>query len=152
MDHSPQNQQYPFFTPINENEYFLFKCIWQLNTLNKIKHYLYKCMHNKLPTRSYLNHISMQIDSICTLCHQENESIIHIFLHWPYALHFWNDIGLNTNLLDTLNMHWMNVLRETTPPNLLYSLSWDDFLPFALWYLWTNSNNNVFNRINKPLL
>lgn len=56
-----------------------FSWIWELKCPRKMKFLLWKCRHNKLPTRSYLSYIGINIDPTCPVCKQDTESIEHIF-------------------------------------------------------------------------
>ncbi|KAK4710440.1 hypothetical protein R3W88_004953 [Solanum pinnatisectum] len=42
--------------------------IWSLNCPNKIKFFLWLCHHNRLPTKSYLKSIGIDISDLCNLC------------------------------------------------------------------------------------
>ena len=75
--------------------------------------------------RSLLNIRGIDLDSICALCHQQSESMMHLFLSGPIALHVWrleelrhwvlrdillgyiHDIGHLMNRLHSLQDNWI---------------------------------------------
>lgn len=67
--------------------------IWNLKIPRKICFFLWLCYHRKLPTRTYLLHIDLNIDDICPACRRNKEDIYHIFLTCPIAKKFWDDLG-----------------------------------------------------------
>lgn len=78
-----------------------FSWIWNLKCLNKIKYFLWKCLHNKLPTRSYLNYIGINIDPICPTCKSENETNDHIFIRCKMVRDIWIFKCLNNDPIST---------------------------------------------------
>lgn len=88
-----------------------FSWIWDMRCPNKIQILLWKCLHNKLPTRSYLNHIGLNIDPTCPVCKEENESIKHIFTNCKAVLNYWTKIGLNSSAHRN-DTHWLQKVRN----------------------------------------
>lgn len=58
------------------------------------------CSHNRLPTKRYLHHIGMNIDTICSICKGAEEIITHIFFECPIAQIFWNKVHRDILLLN----------------------------------------------------
>lgn len=88
-----------------------FNWIWNKKCPNKMKFLLWKYLHNKLPTRVYLNHIGINIDPICSLCKQDRENISHIFIHCIAVKDFWAQLGINMSGCNPTN-HWLINLRD----------------------------------------
>lgn len=68
--------------------------IWKLKIPRKICYFLWLCHHKKLPTRSYLMHIGLNIDDVCPACRKNKEIIHHIFLNCHIAKKIWGDLGI----------------------------------------------------------
>lgn len=83
-----------------------FSWIWDMRCPNEIKILLWKCLHNKLPTRSYLHHIGLNIDPTYPVCKDENEYRIHIFTNCKAVLNYWTLRGLNMSALYN-DTHWL---------------------------------------------
>jgi len=60
-----------------------FKWISQLNTMPKIKIFLWQMLHNALPLRGVLLNRGMVIDPACPLCTQDIEMNDHLFWECP---------------------------------------------------------------------
>jgi len=56
-----------------------YKWIWNINTMPKIKVFLWQLYHNALPIRRTLLRRGCNIDPLCPLCEDEVESIDHLF-------------------------------------------------------------------------
>ena len=50
---------------------------WKLETLPKIKTFLWRCQHNSIGIMSCLVRGGVEVDELCPICHREPELIIH---------------------------------------------------------------------------
>lgn len=121
-----------------------FGWVWKINTLCKINFFLWLCSHNRLPTSSYLHYIGLSQDPTCPVCGLQPETITHIFTQCYVAQKFWLDMGLNLSNVDVYGTCWLNILKSLSPPD--NSNTWLTLLSFAIWHIWINRNNNVFNK------
>lgn len=65
------------------NNQIEYSWVWTLPCPNKIKYFLWQCLHNKLPCRKYLPRIGINIDPICHICDSREEEIVtHIFFDY----------------------------------------------------------------------
>lgn len=64
----------------SNDTYYHIHWIWSLNTLNKIKLFLWLCSHNRLPTNSHLHHLGIITNPSCPICHNAIDTITHVFL------------------------------------------------------------------------
>ncbi|XP_070010645.1 uncharacterized protein [Nicotiana sylvestris] len=128
-----------------------FDWIWHLRASKKIIFFLWLCYHNRLPTRTYLNNIGINIDRMCPICKSAEETITHIFLSCLIANRFWNEIGINNTSITLVEGHWIDTVKRFQPPIPLLMLDWLEIFPFSLWNLWINRNNNNFNNDQQDL-
>ena len=56
-----------------------WKRIWQLQTPNKIKHFVWKACNNALPTLAKLHHRHIVTSKICEGCQDRTEDTLHAF-------------------------------------------------------------------------
>jgi hypothetical protein len=56
----------------------VFKDIWSLQAPTVVKNFAWKVAHDMLPTKGNLYKKKIGSDSVCPICLQENEDIIHI--------------------------------------------------------------------------
>ncbi|XP_075098508.1 uncharacterized protein LOC142175508 [Nicotiana tabacum] len=117
---------------------------WDLHCPTKIKFFIWQCMHNKIPCRTYLHYIGINIDPICPICKQGHEDATHIFLLCPIAIRYWSSIGLIINRSNAQS-NWLAILRNSHLQDSHHHYAWKNILPFSIWNLWKNRNNNVNN-------
>lgn len=89
-----------------------FKWIWKLKNWNKIKYFLWQCHHDRLPTKSYLCHIGIDTSLYYSVCSTTEKTPQHIFLFCPIATHLWEELGVNTQTLDTQSIHYLDSLYK----------------------------------------
>ena len=83
-----------YLLAINENletPDFHGKWISKLQTLPKIKMFLWKCLHSSLPVRAVLTHRGISGLGGCDSCIEGEESIIHVLRDCPTAKKFWEE-------------------------------------------------------------
>jgi hypothetical protein len=79
------------------------KLIWNTAIPPSKSLLLWRLFHNKLPTDENLTLRGCNLPSICSLCLNQVESSLHLFLHCPFALSLWNWLGSITHLSINLN-------------------------------------------------
>ena len=93
--------------------------IWNLDTMPKILFFIWQLCHKALPVRLLLFSRGVDLDPLCPMCRQHNESIEHLFLScastlrlWSLAEdHYWIPRGFlsgTNNDLDTLLLTWQH--------------------------------------------
>ena len=120
--------------------------IWKLDTMPKILVFIWQLCRNALPVRLLLQSRGVDLDPLCPLCGQSNESMQHLFLACPNTLRVW-DAAEDHNwiprgflwgthaeiagLLLTWQQHPLQLIRQR--------------ISFLLWSIWKARNNVVFN-------
>ncbi|XP_026398310.1 uncharacterized protein LOC113294106 [Papaver somniferum] len=130
------------------------KYVWNSAIPPKVSFLVWAAAMNGLPTVDRLLRRGMAITNInCCLCHQEPETISHIFIHCVFAKKLWE--------------HFLNLLESRwRPPDSCMELliSWQlklniepiEFLkfclPFALWQqIWKERNERIFRNKEKSV-
>ncbi|XP_021737330.1 uncharacterized protein LOC110703860 [Chenopodium quinoa] len=72
--------------------------IWKLKVTPKVRHFIWKCCFNSLPTRGVLEHRHLLEDPSCPWCGFEKESIIHATISCPSATVLWHQSGCSEAL------------------------------------------------------
>lgn len=52
-----------------------FNWVWKLSCPNKLRYFIWLCHHDRLPTKHYLYHIGINIDTLCSICHQSINTV-----------------------------------------------------------------------------
>ena len=130
-----------------ETPYFHGKWIWKLQTLPKIKIFLWKCLHKSLPVKAILTHRRIGGLGGCDSCTELEESISHVLRDCLIANSFWEQ----ANCLDSLKQSFSDDSVVWIKKNALDSLKvhgkdydWCTFFLLGLWDLWLQWNRMAF--------
>ena len=82
--------------------------IWKLDTLPKIKTFLWRCHHNSIGVKSCLARRGVDIDDLCPICQREPESIIHAIRDCAWVKGVWMQLGVSISNQD----FWMRNLQD----------------------------------------
>ena len=74
----------------SHNQNGAWKLIWKINVLLKICNFVWKLMHDSLPTLLILKTRGISTNSSCPLCNTKDESTSHLFLQCPFARASWH--------------------------------------------------------------
>nr|POE61120.1 putative ribonuclease h protein [Quercus suber] len=130
-----------------ETSDFHGKWIWKLQSLPKIKIFLWKCLHMSLPVKAILAYRGFGDLGGCDSCTELDESIIHVLRECPIAKNFWVQsscpISLKQSFSDDL-VTWIkkNALDSFKAHGKDYR--WCNFFLLGLWNLWLQRNNKAF--------
>ena len=88
-----------------------FSVIWLLKEM-KLKDFQYKVTNKILVTKSFLYRINKIDNDLCEYCHQQHETIRHLFVECDDAKGFWTLLneGLRINSNLSLNLEEKNIL------------------------------------------
>ena len=64
--------------------------IWKVNTLPRIRTFLWKCAHNRIGVKVCLERRGVSHDTTCPLCQEGAESILHALRDCPLLKGLWN--------------------------------------------------------------
>lgn len=70
-----------------------FNWIWNLHCPNKMKFFPWLCQHSRIPSRSYLASLGIDVNATCSLCNSP-ETIRHIFLECSNVRKMWQKLGV----------------------------------------------------------
>lgn len=121
------------------------KCIWQVDTSPKIKHFMWKANNGALPVGSVLQTRGLATDIVCKRC-GARETELHVLLQCPFASKVWDLVPCmfkpsveNTESISALLQQCRKML--SLPPS---GLGTTPLYPWILWILWTNRNKLCF--------
>lgn len=131
--------------------------LWKIYSPNKLKFFIWKLIHNRLPTNEYLQRLGIDLDPKCPICSSPTEYSNSIFFYRASA----RKIGMD--LLDKANQKnrpklnlsaFMPVNQKNTQElikNKRYNklVLWSEIIPYCLWTIWKLRNENVFQHTTK---
>ncbi|KAL0006735.1 hypothetical protein SO802_008237 [Lithocarpus litseifolius] len=111
----------------------IWKLIWHLNCLNKIKHFMWRACRNILPTKNRLMTRGVGSEDCCALCG-------HILWDCQYAKGVWNGTKIKLPWMQEPLHEFIDIVWEIMEsyPNV-------DWILFAVtaWSLWSNRNSAI---------
>lgn len=69
----------------------LWKGVWKLKTVSKIRHFVWKALKGALAVKERLQSRGMYSDMSCPSCSLGPESICHVLFTCPAAIQVWNE-------------------------------------------------------------
>ena len=94
------------YTSIYPNWYR--KLIWKVKLPLKIGNFIWKLMHDSLPTLLTLKNRGIPTPSTCPLCSSDEESTSHLFLYCSFARATWHGTTLATHTSELKNISVQN--------------------------------------------
>ena len=126
--------------------------IWKLKIPPKIKNFIWKCAHHRIPTKSVLFPHADVRDQVCPRCN-EIEMPIHVLRDCHFAHQIWSSFPGHLLIADffKLELHdWCKINSKLTIP-LSYT-RWYILFTFTLWAIWLGQNSLIFMGKSIPYL
>lgn len=129
-----------------QNRTTQWKTLWRIKLPFKILTFTWKILHSSIPVRAELSKRGIHCDPLCGLCHCENETLTHLFIHCHFSRAVWLGIGINTsNLIEQeINVnHWITQMLQpqdashNTNDTLIVILT-------TMWCIWFHRNQTIF--------
>lgn len=104
---------------------------------------MWKILFDKIPTASNLMKKSFHVPFWCHLCHNDEESTEHLFLHCPTTKEHWNSIITHYPSLNIWHEHnildaWSTWCQSQNGKSINMHL-------LVCWSLWIARNHSIFN-------
>ena len=130
---------------------FQGKWIWKLDTLPRIKTFIWKCMHHSIGVRDCLQARGLQVDNICPHCHNRPESIIHALRDCHVLKTIWHQLGISCLDISFFSANMQDWLMSNCKDKGVRSSGqapWNQIFMFAIWTIWKGRNQLVFENKN----
>ncbi|KAK9939901.1 hypothetical protein M0R45_016581 [Rubus argutus] len=123
-----------------------WKFIWKLEIPPKLKTFVWVLCHGKLLTNAQRVKRKFTLDDSCPICHQHQESLVHLFRDCPAVLHIWKTFSIPTSVSNTFHTNWFTWLKAhlwcKTTVNC--DFNWNSLFVFICWFIWKWRNKHVF--------
>ena len=130
--------------PVDNRQPWEFKWIWAIDTMPKIKIFLWQLCHNALPIRGALFRRGCNVDPQCPLCSNDIETIEHLLWVCPSTNAVWN-LAAQHNWIPQLQFncitewgHYFGSLHAR------YNGKFVQRITFLLWGIWKTRNGVIF--------
>lgn len=117
--------------------------IWKVKVPLKICNFIWRLLHDSLPTFLTLKNRGIYVQSSCPLCLEEDESPSHLFLFFPFSRAIWHGSSLDKHIS---NFTYMSIVqcvgqilqlhKDMEQNNMLYLQG----VFVTLWTIWTHRN------------
>ncbi|KAL8513639.1 hypothetical protein ACS0TY_012939 [Phlomoides rotata] len=118
----------------------VWKRIWDLDVIPKIKLFMWRLLHEIIPTSLNLTCRFVDVDPMCVRCGSDIESVEHALRDCAWVRDIWEASPFASSISNASLHVWVD--------DLLASCSVDKqcLLATTLWFLWWERNNVVFSK------
>ncbi|KAI4344455.1 hypothetical protein L6164_011681 [Bauhinia variegata] len=128
----------------------MWKGVWKILAPSKIKIFMWRALHDALPTRAAIAHRLNHEDSCCKSCREKDESTLHMAALCPKEQEVWfiSKLSLRLTYFNATSFRerwllvWDLLKRETNSRNFI------SLALFTLWRIWKKRNDLIFNDIS----
>ena len=121
--------------------------IWKLNTLPRVKTFIWRCMHDSIGVKGCLVRRGFGNDDLCPICQEDRESILHALRDCTRVRAIWLQLGvsyINQSFWGNNLQEWLNV-NGSRGSRVMYGRNhWSTLFSFAVWMFWKSRNQAVF--------
>ncbi|KAL0001440.1 hypothetical protein SO802_015221 [Lithocarpus litseifolius] len=125
--------------------------IWKVKTPLKINTFVWKLLHDSLPTFSTLRQRGIPVDSNCAFCNEHEETSTHLFLLCLFSRACWHGSTLAIHSSDFSNIsiqQWLTVIMNNHNSKDPTSMNYLPSLFITLWTIWNHRNRVVHEGIS----
>ncbi|KAJ9186921.1 hypothetical protein P3X46_002438 [Hevea brasiliensis] len=118
----------------------MWRKLWSLKVPPKSRNLVWRACNVVLPTADLLKRKGVDLDVICRLCRQQDESIFHVMVQCPFARQCWevSRIGFILGSASAFTK-WLSLgFQRLAVEDCCYLIR-------VCWRLWYNRNNVVWN-------
>ncbi|KAM5569208.1 hypothetical protein ABKV19_016627 [Rosa sericea] len=129
----------------------VWKWIWGISSLPKIKLFLWKVVHNFVATKANLHYRHLSGSDLCPLCEAFPETIEHILFTCDWARRAWfaHPLGYQVScaLITTVDRWILSLINQKASfASNFHFVS--THISFLLWNIWKHRCHCVFNHVN----
>nr|XP_021852026.1 uncharacterized protein LOC110791585 [Spinacia oleracea] len=121
--------------------------LWKADISPKVRHFLWRCCSNSLPTKALLRSRHIADEAVCALCGEEDETLGHALFSCSRVRPLWTACDCD-QAVQAWDLHsfgetmasWM----DNADPKLCQRVL------FLIWSLWHRRNKWTFDRASEP--
>ena len=134
-----------------QQERKVWTTIWKAHVPLRIINFVWKLLHDSLPTKATLHNRGINNDETCPLCNAEEETPTHLFLlrSFSKACQFGSDLGLHTSEITNVSAQsWLKDYFSSCLNNEDQSLVILQSMFIVLWLIWNHRNRVLHQGLN----
>ncbi|KAL6145207.1 hypothetical protein ACLB2K_055895 [Fragaria x ananassa] len=128
----------------------VWKWIWNLQTLPKIKIFIWKAVSNFVATKGNLHFRHISQSSLCPICNAFPETIEHVLFTCPWVVCVWfaHPFGIHVQCsqittLDAWIQQLINLRSSVADMRFVFT-----HISFLLWNIWKHRCGSIFNHFS----
>ena len=123
---------------------WLWRKVWKLAVLGKVKHLIWRAYHETLQTYHHLHRRRIRSSGLCPICQQEDETTMHILWQCPIARNTWALLPGRMQKLPNHGGEFSLFMQK-----LFSDFSKETIEDWAVitWSIWNARNRHVFYEI-----
>ncbi len=125
--------------------------VWRIPSLPKINFFAWQRCHTKILTYDILQKKCFYDPSICSLCSENAESAVHLFLECNFSKQVWTSLiqNLDPNFklpgtMADLFSNWATSYPGPAPKNQTNKTAWAVLPKIISWQIWLERNRRIF--------
>ncbi|CAH2946199.1 MAG: hypothetical protein PPHERAN_6371 [uncultured Paraburkholderia sp.] len=128
-----------------EEEARMWKQIWSLNVKKKLKHFIWRACHDRLPVGSNVQKRGVKVDDICMQCGEASEIGEHLFFHYRKSKMIWKLAPISwegmMSYAESVKEWW---IQHSNSKNCVEFQSRLELTLYLWWQIWKARNDWVF--------
>lgn len=117
--------------------------IWKLRVPLKIRLFIWKCAHHRIPTKSIIFSHSTDSSQLCPRC-QETETPMHVLRDCVFAKNIWLLYGQSSLLPNFFTLPFQSWCKVNLSISCLSSyIPWSTVFAFTIWVIWLGRNSFI---------
>ncbi|XP_027157869.1 uncharacterized protein LOC113759492 [Coffea eugenioides] len=137
-------------TSKNKQNSRIWHQVWDLNIKHKVKHFLWKCLHDILPTHDNIFKRTGKGEPWCRRCGESAETLEHLLFFCRTSEQIWKTFPIQWDGLEHLKgsfWSWWESLQQAR--ERADGKAHIEMTTNLLWHIWKARNNWNFNLINQ---
>nr|XP_023888394.1 uncharacterized protein LOC112000487 [Quercus suber] len=115
----------------------VWKGIWQIRALNRVRHFLWRDVKDPLPMKMNFHQRHVVGDALCLLCDDTQESILHSLWYCEQAQVVWRSLRSFAPLYEKHHRTFMDLFKSVLLQNSSFHVAWFATIAWCLWQ-WRN--------------
>ncbi|XP_026396434.1 uncharacterized protein LOC113291074 [Papaver somniferum] len=127
----------------------MWKEIWSINVMPRIKTFIWKCLLSILPLNERIGHIIYSINKLCSNRGKQEETLTHLFMYYDFTLAVYDRLGLHMLYLQNtdLDFHrWFLNFLYIPSHDISYKGNNVEVIGTAMWGIWKARCDWVFDK------
>lgn len=128
-----------------------WKTVWKSEAIPKVKNFIWTLLKGKILTLDSLQKRGIAGPSLCPNCQDDEETIQHLFISYPFAISCWNGISPSDTLtwnpqhsIGELLNNWKKGYPRQHKKNNIEKRVWNAIPYTLLWKIWLTRNHKIF--------